>query len=64
MTKSSFSDGLVRLTLADGLGFLAALLELHATPPGQAAVGIGDTGSWDECQEMIVRMHAERWYIR
>ena len=38
-----------RLTLADGLGFLAALLELHATPPGQAAVGehdtIGDTGT-------------------
>eukprot|EP00434_Breviolum_minutum_P029754 symbB.v1.2.026305.t1/scaffold2617.1/size74789/2 len=26
---------IARLTLADGLGFLAALLELHATPPGQ-----------------------------
>ena len=31
-----------RLTLADGLGFLAALLELHATPPGQVAVGEHD----------------------
>ena len=35
-----------RLTLADGLGFLAALLELHATPPGQAAVGEHDNWHW------------------
>ena len=46
-----------RLTLADGLGFLAALLELHATPPGQVAVGEHDNmpgnDSANACRTMV-----------
>ena len=48
-----------RLTLTDGLGFLAALLEAACHAAGSGCSGVS-TGSW-ECQEMIVRMHTEQW---